>query len=276
MAELVGTFGTPHTPLFPLQVAQQGAGSETGQLFAAVRAHLDAVRPDVLVVFDSDHLNTFFLDNLPTFAVGCADSTSGPNDQTPGLPAYQVPVDAPLGTTIYRSGIHHGFDLSLAQEFTLDHSILVPLHFLTPAMQTAIVPVFINGLVAPLPLARRCYQLGQQVRASIDGWPSAKRVAVLASGSFSLEVNGPRVRSANGVFDVPDLAWMDRVVAFLRAGHVIDLLNEATEERMLGAGNVAGELLNWIALLGVIGDRHPVLVEPQASHGHAYAAWRWD
>jgi hypothetical protein len=54
------------------------------------------------------------------------------------------------------------------------------------------------------------------------------------------------------------------------------LLSEATEERMLAAGNVAGELLNWIALLGAIGDRRPAFVEAQASHGHAYAAWRWD
>lgn len=276
MADLVGAFGTPHTPLFPVQVAQEGPASETGQFFASVRAHLEAVRPDVLVVFDSDHLNTFFLDNLPTFAVGCAEVTSGPNDQTPGLPAVQVPVEAPLGTAIHRSSIHHGFDLSLTQEFTLDHSILVPLHFLTPAMQTAIVPLFINGLVAPLPLARRCYQLGQHVRAAIEEWPSPKRVAILATGSFSLEVSGPKVHSANGIWDVPDRIWMERVVALLRSGGVNDLLNEATEERMLGAGNVAGELLNWIALLGAIGDRRPVLAEPQASHGHAYAAWRWD
>jgi protocatechuate 4,5-dioxygenase beta chain len=276
MAQLVGAFGTPHTPLFPLQVAQEGPGSETGQLFGAVRAHLEAVQADVLVVFDSDHLNTFFLDNLPTFAVGAAELTSGPNDQTPGLPHYDIAVDAALGARVHRSGIQHGFDLALTQEFTLDHSIVVPLHFLTPAMNTSIVPVFINGLVSPLPLARRCHQLGQQVRDTIADWPTDKRVAILATGSFSLEVSGPQVRSANNIWDVPDPAWMARVVMLLRAGQVDDLLNEATEERMQSAGNVAGELLNWIALLGAVGDRQPVWAEPQTSHGHAYAAWRWD
>jgi len=197
-------------------------------------------------------------------------------DQTPGLPHYEVPVEAALGSVVRRMGIGEGFDLSLSQEFTLDHSILVPLHFLTPRMRTALVPIFINGIAPPLPLARRCFALGQMVRTAVQAWRTNQRVAILASGSFSLEVTGPKVRAANGIWDVPDRAWMHRIVGFLRAGAVDDLLNEATEEHMLAAGNVAGELLNWIALLGVIGDRRPVFAEPQATHGHAFAAWRWD
>ena len=62
----------------------------------------------------------------------------------------------------------------------------------------------------------------------------------------------------------------------MQNGRVDDLLNEATTERMVAAGNVGGELLNWIALLGAIGSRRPRFLEPQLSHGHAYAAWRWD
>jgi hypothetical protein len=276
MADIVAAFGTPHTPLFPLQVAQEGPSSETAQLFATVRSHLEGVNPEVLVIFDSDHLNTFFLDNWPTFSVGVADATSGPNDGTPGLPRYELSVAQPLAQAVYGHGIRSGFDLGLTQEFTLDHSILVPLHFLTPAMQTAVVPIFINGLVPPLPLSQRCFALGQSVRQAIERWSPHDRVAVLATGSFSLEVTGPKVRSENNLWDVPDREWMHRVVSLLRAGQVEDLLSEATEDRMLAAGNVAGELLNWIALLGVIGDRRPVFGEAQASHGHAYAAWRWD
>lgn len=79
--------GVPHTPLFPMQVAREGPDSPTGKLFAEVRRHLEGLEPEVLVVFDSDHLNTFFLYNLPTFAVGVAESTWGPNDATPGWSA---------------------------------------------------------------------------------------------------------------------------------------------------------------------------------------------
>ena len=44
------------------------------------------------------------------------------------------------------------------------------------------------------------------------------------------------------------------------------------------SGNIGGELLNWIAMLGVIGDRKPRFIHAQAdgNHGQAFGAWRWD
>jgi hypothetical protein len=44
---------------------------------------------------------------------------------------------------------------------------------------------------------------------------------------------------------------------------------------MARAGNAGGELLNWIAMLGVIGERAPTRIEPQP-HGHAFGVWRWE
>ncbi len=274
MAELVAAFGVPHTPAFPALVAREGPDCEVAKLYAEVARHLRQIAPDILVVFDSDHLNTFFLDNLPTFAVGVADHVVGPNDHTV-MPTYEVPVHAGFATHARRSGIEGGFDLSLAQDFTIDHSLLVPLHFLTPHMSIPIVPIFVNGITPPLPLAKRCHRLGQAMRQAIDGWPHNTRVAVLASGSFSLEVGGPRIRPGQRA-GTPDPGWARRVLALMTQGLVDDLLNEATSDRMLAAGNVGGELLNWIAMLGAIGNRKPSFIEPQLAHGHAYGAWRWD
>ncbi len=274
MAEIVAAFGVPHTPNFPALVKRQGPTCETALLYAEVARHLEAVAPDLLVVFDSDHLNTFFLDNLPTFAVGIAEKVVGPNDQT-AMPTYTVPVDGTFATHLFARGVHSGFDLSLLQDFTIDHSILVPLHFLTPRMNIPIVPIFVNGLVEPLPLAKRCHSLGQMVRDTIEGWPAKLRVAVLASGSFSLEIGGPRLKPG-GRSGTPDPGWSKRVQSHMEQGRVNDLLNEATSERMLAAGNIGGELLNWVSMLGVIGDRKPRFMQPQLAQGHAYAAWRWD
>ena len=61
----------------------------------------------------------------------------------------------------------------------------------------------------------------------------------------------------------------------MRAGETAELVAEATTERMRQAGNVGGELLNWIALLGAVGTRTPEVFEQQAALGHSYAAWRW-
>ena len=70
MAQIVGAFGVPHTPIFPFFVQRDGPDCEIARFFAALTEHLEALRPDLIVMFDTDHLNTFFLDNLPIFAVG--------------------------------------------------------------------------------------------------------------------------------------------------------------------------------------------------------------
>ena len=51
------------------------------------------------------------------------------------------------------------------------------------------------------------------------------------------------------------------------------LIQEATESQLLRAGNVGGELLDWIAMLGTIGGGRANFVIPQMEQGHAYAAW---
>ena len=231
MAEIVAAFGVPHTPAFPALVARQGPNCETALLYAEVARHLEAVAPDLLIVFDSDHLNTFFLDNLPTFAVGIAEKVVGPNDRT-AMPTYTVPVDGAFATHLFSRGVKSGFDLSLLQDFTIDHSILVPLHFLTPRMNIPIVPIYVNGLVEPLPLAQRCHALGQMVRDTISAWPARMRVAILASGSFSLEIGGPRLKPG-GRSGTPDPGWAKQVQAYMELGRVNDLLNEATSDRIV-------------------------------------------
>jgi len=62
----------------------------------------------------------------------------------------------------------------------------------------------------------------------------------------------------------------------LEHGRVDDLVEESTPARLAQAGNIGGELLNWIAMLGVVGDRKPNFIAPEIEHGHAYAAWRLD
>jgi protocatechuate 4,5-dioxygenase beta chain len=269
MAELVGAFGVPHTPMYPDLVKREGPQCAPALLYGAVRKHLEELQPDALLIFDSDHLSTFFFNNLPTFCVGASPLTAGPNDLNANMPHYEVSVSERLAQHVHQSGVEGGFDLSLSQEFEVDHSILVPLHFLTPKMNVPIAPVFINGLAPPLPSAKRCLSLGKMVGESIKSWPKDMKVAILASGSFSLEVSGPRV----GMLDTE---WMDIVLRCLGNAEAESLAEQATTDRMLAAGNVAGELLNWIALLGAIGKRKPVFLEPEQGQGHAYAAWRWD
>jgi protocatechuate 4,5-dioxygenase beta chain len=191
------------------------------------------------------------------------------------MPRYEVPLHAPLAAHVRASGIEAGFDLSLLQEFEVDHSIMVPLHFLTPGMTIPIIPVFINCFVPPIPSARRCYALGQAIRAAVESFPQPLRVAAMASGSFSLEIGGPKV-APNRRQGVPDPGWVTHAAGLMQDGKIEQLLEEATTERMLRAGNVAAELLTWIATLGVIGDRLPEPMQLQPEEGEVYGIWRWN
>jgi protocatechuate 4,5-dioxygenase beta chain len=267
VSEIVMGIGVPHNPMAPKQVLEEGATSATGALYARVREQLEAVAPDVIVVFDSDHFVNFFFDNFPAFCVGIVDEAWGPDETRLEMPKYTVPVHQAMARALLEFALESEFDVSSKEEMVLDHSILVPLHFLTPRMHIPIVPVYVRGLARPLPLSRRCWALGQMVGRFIrQGWQGAERVAVLGSGSFSLEVGGPRIGQT-------DHAWVRTLVDHLRQGRYEQIVEAATTERMLAAGNVSGELLNWIAMLGALDGLRPVFVEPQEERGHAFGVW---
>ena len=273
MAEIVAALGFPHTPGFPAVVKRDGPDCEIARFYAAVRGALEAARVDIMVMFDTDHLNTFFFDNLPIFAVGVDDTFAGPNDDVEAMPSRPMKSHRALAEHIRAACIGADFDVSSVEHYEVDHSVMVPLHFVTPRCEIPIIPVFICGHVPPWPSARRCLALGRTVLDAIKQFPGTLRVAVAGSGSFSLDVYGTRTNPGSN-FGVPDPAWAKRAAELIAAGDGATLVAEATPERIRGAGSVAGEILNWIALLGCTGTARPLFVHSQPQFGHSYAAWR--
>jgi len=167
MAEIAAVYAVPHTPSFVDEVRLNGERSQTAQFFSTIRSHLEDAKPDVIVTINNDHFNTFFFDNLPTLAIGIGDRTAGPIDQTPGMPWYDLTIEASAARHILRSLVEEGFDLTFSVDLELDHGALVPLHFMTPTMALPIVPIFVNCVVPPLLRVwsrgcRRHSELGQR------------------------------------------------------------------------------------------------------------------
>jgi aromatic ring-opening dioxygenase catalytic subunit (LigB family) len=271
MAELVAAIGVPHSPQFPSQHPKDGP-SETARTYRTVKEHLEAARPDAIVVVANDHFNTFFLDNFPTFAIGLAEASFGPNDGT-RMPRYDFPVHAGLAAHMLKAGMEEGIDFAVTQEFSVDHSMMVALHFLTDGVRVPVVPIWVNAFVKPLPTARRCYRVGEVLKGAIAGLPGSLRVAVIATGSFSLEIAGPRVDPGDR-HGIPHQAWCTHLHGRIRNAEIDEILAEATPEQMWKAGNVGGELLNWIVMLGTVGRTKPVFVADDAvTAGHGYAVW---
>jgi protocatechuate 4,5-dioxygenase beta chain len=109
------------------------------------------------------------------------------------------------------------------------------------------------------------------VSAAIADWAQDARVAVIGSGSFSLEIGGPRIPPGERA-GIPDPEWAERVQDHLEHARIGELVEEATAARMARAGNIGGELLDWIAMLGAVGSHKPTFIAPE--QGNAYAAWR--
>jgi protocatechuate 4,5-dioxygenase beta chain len=175
-----------------------------------------------------------------------------------------------------KTAMNEGFDFSVAQEFGVDHAMLVPLHYLTDNVKAPVVPIWVNTFSSPLPTARRCYALGQMMLGAIKSLPQSMRVAAIATGSFSLEIGGPKIDPGKRN-SVPDLEWSKHLHRRIGNAEYDQIVTEATPERMWKAGNIGGELLNWIVMFGMVGQDKPhYLAEHDNKDGHAYAVWRWN
>jgi hypothetical protein len=87
-------------------------------------------------------------------------------------------------------------------------------------------------------------QIGEYIRNHYNG-----NVAVLASGSFTGDIGGPKMGSIDTALD---LEFLDLV----KNAKGQEMVNKATTETLERAG-VANEILIWIALQGVLGDLRP-------------------
>jgi len=255
VSELVAVVGVQHNPLLWRTLADPREPDLVAlrDEFAAASARLLATRPDTLVVIGTDHLTQWFYENMPSFLIGKAPvipATFASEQREFGITPHVLAGDVPLATWLLGDGLTRDIDFSCSDEFRADHSILVPLRFLTPGLDIPIVPVFTNCMAPPLPRAERFYALGQVIRASLDACQLPRRVAVIASGHLATEVGGPRHFRGS-----PDPAFDDAAVATVAAGYTGDLVKLASFERLAAAGNVSHQFLNFVAAMGVAGGR---------------------
>jgi len=180
--------------------------------FVPVRKWLDEVRPDVAVVFYNDHGLNFFLDKMPTFAVGAAPEYRNADE------GWGIPTLAPfrgeqdLSWQVINHLVAKDFDITTCQEMLVDHAFTLPLKLFWPdgTCPVTTVPVCINTVQFPLPSAKRCYALGQAAGDAVRAWDSDKRVVIIGTGGLSHQLDGERAGHINKAFD---LEFMDSLIA---------------------------------------------------------------
>lgn len=246
MARIVGGISTSHVPAIGNAIAK-GVQNEPYwkpffQGFEPAYAWLDAVKPDAAVVLYNDHGLNFFLDKMPTFAVGAAKEYINA-DEGWGLPV-QKPYkgDPDLSWHIIESLVADEFDITTCQEMKVDHGFVNPMTLLWPGRQHDIptVPVSFNTVQHPLPSPKRCYKFGQAIGKAIESYPKDIKVVVLGTGGLSHQLDGERAGFINKPFD---LMCLDKLVDDPEA-----LTKLTSLEIIEQAGSQGVELLMWIAM----------------------------
>ena len=260
MARIIGCVTTSHVPAIGNAIAkgrqEEPYWKEWFDGFTPVHRWLDRVRPDVAVVVYNDHGLNFFLDKLPTFAIGAAAEYQTA-DEGWNLPAVRsFPGDPALSWHVINSVVAAGFDVTMCQEMAVDHAVCNPMQLLWPGggpWPVRIVPVEINTVQFPLPSAARCWEFGRAIGRAVASYPSAERVVVIGTGGLSHQLDGERAGFINKEFDrkfmasmVTDPSWATRYstveLVEQTGSQGIELILWLTARAVLGAGRGSGDV----------------------------------
>ena len=203
---------------------------------------LKETQPDALVVIAAEHFANFFMDNMPAYCVGMADAYEGPIEDEAwlGIKRRHIPGNAALSQNIIE-GMLEEIDVAYAQEWKFDHGIMVPLNFLTPDYDTAVIPVNINCQGPPLTPLHRAYEFGRVLRRVCDDRP--ERIAIVGTGGIS---HWPATPDSGKINEPWDREFLQRWLANDREA----LTSYTNEETYFDAGQGGFEIRTFVAVSG--------------------------
>ena len=208
--------------------------------FHRMREQLVAAHPDALVVVAAEHFANFFMNNMPSFAIGMADRYSGPIEDPAwlGIARTSVPGNAALSQRLIRD-IMRTVDVAFAEEWKLDHGIMVPLHFLTPDYALPVIPVNINCQGPPLAPLSRAWAFGEALRRAADA--VGERIALVGTGGIS---HWPATPDSGKINEAWDREFLDRWVRNDKSA----LLSYSDRETYRDAGQGGFEIRTLISV----------------------------
>ena len=262
MARIIGGIGSSHGPSIGMAwdkgLQQEPQWAPVFDGYQPARHWLEAERPDLLVIFYNDHMNRFFFDAYPTFALGVSDSHPQADEGWGKRDLPDLPGHAKFSWHFAQSLIEDEFDPTICQEMTVDHGILSVLPLLTDNRWPApLVPLAANVIQHPIPTPRRFFRLGQAIRHAVESYPEDLRVLVVATGGMSHQLHGERFGFINPDWDNE---FMDRLETDPQS--LVALRHHDYMER---GGAESVEMIMWLAMRGALGDK------VRRVHRHYYA-----
>jgi hypothetical protein len=187
------------------KVLEQRSARCTENIAKLSRELIDA-RLDALIIIGDDQNEQFFDDNMPAILIYWGDKiTNNPLHMDEDAPQFwrtarsqyhatqsrDYPVDSALGLHLIKELTGHGFDISQSKRLSKEHGEGHAFGFVHQRMMRddaiiPIVPVALNTYFPPnQPRPRRCFELGQAIRAAVTSAKGSERVGILGSGGLS-------------------------------------------------------------------------------------------
>lgn len=256
MAKIIGGITSSHIPAIGNAIANKLFDDPYWKSFFAgyppIREWLKEEKPDVAINIYNDHGLGFFLDKMPTFAIGAAHEYRNEDEGwgIPKLPPFKG--DAKLSWHIIESMVADEFDITSCQELAVDHGFTVPMQLLWPELgkdpnMPRAVPISANTVQHPIPTLKRAYGFGKALRKALLSYPEDIKVVVLGTGGLSHQLDGERAGFINKKFD---MMCLEKIVSDPEALTTIsrhDLVREA--------GAQGTEFLMWMMMRGALGDK---------------------
>ncbi|MCV2882297.1 class III extradiol dioxygenase family protein [Actibacterium sp. XHP0104] len=256
MARIIGGITTSHIPAVGNAIAQGLFEDPYWKPFfdgyPPVHEWLAKNKPDVVINIYNDHGLGFFLDKMPTFAIGAAHEYRN-EDEGWGIPQLPPFPGAPeLSWHIIEGMVADEFDITSCQELAVDHGFTVPMQLFWPGLtdnpdMPPAIPISANTVQHPIPTLNRALAFGRSLRRAVLSYPKDLKVVVLGTGGLSHQLDGERAGFINREFDE---YCMDKIVTDPDA-----LTKISRMELVEKAGAQGTEFLMWMMMRGALGDK---------------------
>jgi hypothetical protein len=249
MARIVGGIGTSHAPsiahAFDKGLRKEPLWAPLFDGYVPAKQWLAAQKPDLLVILYNDHMNRFFFDAYPTFALGVGDRHELADEGWGKRDFPALSGDSDFAWHLAESLVADEFDPTICQEIAVDHGILsiLPLLCETP-WPAPVVPLAVNVIQHPLPTARRLWKLGHALRRAVMSYEKDLRVVVIGTGGLSHQLHGE-------CFGFVNPEWDNRFLDLLEREP--ETLTRYTHRQYMEWGGAESvEMIMWLGMRGAL------------------------
>lgn len=249
MAELLAGLGTSHVPSIAAALDKGLRDSDEWKPFfdgyVPAQEWVARHKPDIAVVIFNDHGNSFFLDRVPTLALGVADEYRPADEGWGPRPVPNFIGASDFAWHLADRMVEGHFDPLICRELDVDHGMQVPMELVfgrPEAWPVKVVPILVNTIQYPIPTPQRMWDLGRLLRNAIASYPTDEKILVMGTGGLSHQLQGARAGFINPKADrdwiakIGDDPWRYRTMS--------------REDYVEEFGSEGAELIMWLVMRG--------------------------